>query len=216
VSSMQAAAARSARGDTWDAKPHATVSGVTRKVIARCCWKAVSWYCASAYAGGFRYLLWQASQLAGASWYFASDRIQLNCVLVPKSRSDGAKAIATPLPSLASKLGISRTTKLLVLGNIESEELKAAIAEAGAVEGSEANLVLICASSRSELDHSLAQWFKGKTCSGPLWIVHPKGAQSEVKGSALRELLRSRGFIDTKIASVSAKLTAIRFNKSKG
>ena len=127
-----------------------------------------------------------------------------------------AKAIATPLPSLASKLGISRTTKLLVLGNIESEELKAAIAEAGAVEGSEANLVLICASSRSELDHSLAQWFKGKTCSGPLWIVHPKGAQSEVKGSALRELLRSRGFIDTKIASVSAKLTAIRFNKSKG
>jgi len=127
-----------------------------------------------------------------------------------------AKAIATPLPSLASKLGISRTTKLLVFGNIESEELKAAIAEAGAVEGSEANLVLICASSRSELDHSLAQWFKGKTCSGPLWIVHPKGAQSEVKGSALRELLRSRGFIDTNIASVSAKLTAIRFNKSKG
>ena len=136
--------------------------------------------------------------------------------LGPEVAQRWAKAIATPLPSLASKLGISRATKLLVFGNIESEELKAAIAEAGGVDGREANLVLICASSRSELDHILAQWFKGKTCSGPLWIVHPKGAQSEVKGSALRELLRSRGFIDTKIASVSAKLTAIRFNKSKG
>ena len=136
--------------------------------------------------------------------------------LGPEAAQRWAKAIATPLPSLASKLGISRTTNLLVFGNTESEELKAAIAEAGAVDGSEANLVLICASSQSELDHSLAQWFKGKTCSGPLWIVHPKGAQSEVKGSALRDLLRSRGFIDTKIASVSAKLTAIRFNKSKG
>jgi hypothetical protein len=161
------------------------------------------------------------SALAGVStrggklvFRVGQDPVELR--LGPEVAQRWAKAIATPLPSLASKLGISRTTKLLVLGNIESEELKAAIAEAGAVEGSEANLVLICASSRSELDHSLAQWFKGKTCSGPLWIVHPKGAQSEVKGSALRELLRSRGFIDTKIASVSAKLTAIRFNKSKG
>ena len=127
-----------------------------------------------------------------------------------------AKAIATPLPSLATKLGISRATKLLVIGKIESEELKVAVAQAAAVSGREANLILICASSRSEMDHALAQRFKGNTSSVPLWIVFPKGASSEVKESALRELLRSRGFIDTKVASVSAKLTAIRFNKSKG
>jgi hypothetical protein len=126
-----------------------------------------------------------------------------------------AKAIATPLPSLATKLGISRTTKLLVLGKVESKELEAAVAEAGAVGGREANLILLCASTRSEMDHTLAQWFKGDTSSGPLWIVFPKGARSEVKESELRELLRGRGFTDTKVASVSAKLTAIRFNKSK-
>jgi hypothetical protein len=161
------------------------------------------------------------SSLAGVStrggklvFRVGQDPVELR--LGPEVAQRWAKAIATPLPSLTSKLGISRTTKLLVFGNIESEELKTAIAEAGGVDGREANLVLICASSRSELDHVLAQWFKGRTCSVPLWIVHPKGAQSEVKGSALRELLRSRGFIDTKIASVSAKLTAIRFNKSKG
>lgn len=126
-----------------------------------------------------------------------------------------AKAIATPLPNLASKLGISGATKLLVFGNIESEELKAAVAEAGAVGGRDANLVLICAGSQSELDHNLAQCFKEKTCRGPLWIVYPKGPSSEVKELAVRELLRHQGFTDTKVASVSAKLTAIRFNKSK-
>jgi hypothetical protein len=66
------------------------------------------------------------------------------------------------------------------------------------------------------MDHALAQWFKSNSSGNPLWIVFPKGATSEVKESALRELLRSRGFMDTKVASVSAKLTGIRFNKSKG
>jgi hypothetical protein len=127
-----------------------------------------------------------------------------------------AKAIATPVPSLATKLGISRATKLLVIGKVESDELKAVVAEAAAVGERQADLTLICASSRSEMDHALTQWFKRDTSSGPLWIVFPKGASSEVKESALRELLRSRGFMDTKVASVSAKLTAIRFNKSKG
>ena len=126
-----------------------------------------------------------------------------------------AKAIATPLPSLASKLGISQTTKLQVIGKIESEELRLAVAEADVVGGSEAKLFLICANSQSEMDHALVQCFKGKTCSGPLWIVYPKGPGSEIKESALREFLRSHRFIDTKVASVSAKLTAVRFSKRK-
>ena len=160
------------------------------------------------------------SSLAGVSTHggklvfrVGEDPVELR--LGPDAAQRWAKAIATPLPSLATKLGISRTTKLLILGNIESEELKAAVAEAGAADGSEANLILICASSGPEVDHGLAHCFKGKACSGPLWMVYPKGAHSEVKGSELRELLRNRGFIDTKVASVSAKLTAMRFTKRK-
>lgn len=160
------------------------------------------------------------SSLAGVSarggkltFCVGQDSVELH--LGPELAQRWAKAIATPLPSLSSKLGISRTTKLLVFGDIQSEELSAAVARAGAVDGREANLILICASSRSEIDHSLAQYFKGNTCSGPLWIVYPKGPGSEVKESLLRELLRSRGFTDTKIASVSTKLTATRFNKRK-
>jgi hypothetical protein len=135
--------------------------------------------------------------------------------LGPEVALKWAKAIAAPLPSLASKLGISHTTKLQIIGKIESEELRLAVAEADVVGRREANLILLCVTSRSEMDHALAQWFKGETSSAPLWIVHPKGPGSEIKESALRELLRSHGFIDTKVASVSAKLTAVRFNKRK-
>jgi hypothetical protein len=65
--------------------------------------------------------------------------------------------------------------------------------------------------SQSELQHC----FRGRTYTSPLWVVYPKGAKSEVKESGVRDLLRSRGFIDTKVASVSARLTALRFVKRK-
>jgi hypothetical protein len=142
------------------------------------------------------------------------DSVELR--LGPDVAQRWAKAIATPPPSLATKLGISSTTSLHVIGKIESEELKLAVAEAGAVGARDANLILISATARSEMDRALAQWFKGESYSAPFWIVYPKGPKSQIKESALRELLRSRGFIDTKVASVSATLTAIRFNKSKG
>jgi hypothetical protein len=45
----------------------------------------------------------------------------------------------------------------------------------------------------------------------PLWIIYPKGEKTSE--SSVRNSLRSRGFIDTKVASVSAKLTALRFLK---
>ncbi len=57
------------------------------------------------------------------------DRVQLR--LGPDVAQRWLKAIKTPPPSLAGKLGISSTTRLLVVGEIQSEELKAAIAEAG-------------------------------------------------------------------------------------
>ena len=97
------------------------------------------------------------------------------------------------------------------MGNIESDELKEALAEAAPASGKEVDLVLLCVNSQSELQQYLA----AKTYTSPLWIVYPKGANSEVKESGLRDLLRSRGFIDTKVASVSARLTALRFVKRK-
>jgi hypothetical protein len=134
-----------------------------------------------------------------------SDRVELN--LGREVAQRWAEVIATPLPTLVHKLGISSTTKLSVIGKVKSEELKAAIAEGSLAREKDADLILICVNSQLELDRYLA----GKTYSKPLWIIYPKGATSEVKESAVRTLLRSQGFIDTKVASVSANLTALRF-----
>jgi hypothetical protein len=122
-----------------------------------------------------------------------------------------AKAITSPLPTLASKLGVSPSTRLSVIGEIQSQELKAAVAEAKPARGREVDLILICVNSVLELNLALDQCFTAETCCGPLWIVYPKGASSEIRESDLRGILRSHGFIDTKVASVSAKLTALRF-----
>jgi hypothetical protein len=133
------------------------------------------------------------------------DRVQLR--LGPQVAQRWLKAIETPPPSLAGKLGISSTTGLLVLGDVQSEELKTAIAEAGSPGGRKVDLILLCVDS----ERTLNQYFEGVSCSAPLWIVYPKGRDSPLKESAVRDFLRSRGFIDTKVAAVSAKLTALRF-----
>jgi hypothetical protein len=137
------------------------------------------------------------------------DHVELS--LGPEAAQRWAKAIQAPPPSLAGKLGISRTTRLAIVGKIQSEELKEALSEAAPANGKDADLVLLCVNSQSELQQYLA----AETYTSPLWIVYPKGANSEVKESGLRDLLRSRGFVDTKVASVSATLTALRFVKRK-
>ena len=137
------------------------------------------------------------------------DHVELG--LGPEAAQRWAKAIQTPPPSLAGKLGISRTTRLSVVGDIQSVELTEALSEATPASGKEVDLVLLCVNSQSELQQYLA----AETYTSPLWIVYPKGAKSEVKESGLRDLLRSRGYVDTKVASVSARLTALRFVKRK-
>ena len=81
------------------------------------------------------------------------DRVQLR--LGPEVAQRWLKAIKTPPPSLAGKLGISATTRLLVLGDVQSEELKAAIAEAGSPTGKEVDLILICVRFGTRLEPML-------------------------------------------------------------
>jgi hypothetical protein len=118
-----------------------------------------------------------------------------------------ANVITSPLPTLAHKMGISASTKVFVIGMARGEELKAAIAEGIAASEKDAELILICVNSQLELDRYVA----GKSYSKPLWIIYPKGAASAVKEPVVCGLLRSQGFIDTKVAAVSATLTALRF-----
>jgi hypothetical protein len=147
----------------------------------------------------------------GSKLVFSVGQDHVELGLGPEAAQRWAKAMQTPPPSLAGKLGISPNTNVSVIGKLESEELKEALAEASPATGKEVDLALLCVNSQSELQQHLA----ARTYTSPLWIVYPKGANSEVKESELRDLLRTRGFIDTKVASVSAKLTALRFVQRK-
>jgi hypothetical protein len=122
-----------------------------------------------------------------------------------------AKAIATPPPSLASKLGISPATRLKLIGEIDSDELQAAIAEANSIDGKAPNLILASVRTSIDLEHALSRLPKRPSDLVPLWIVYPKGSINGFGETAVRETLRHRGFIDTKIASVSPERTALRF-----
>jgi len=124
-----------------------------------------------------------------------------------------AKALQTPAPSLAKKMGISHASRLLVLGEAKSEELKAAIAEGVLAENGEADLIIASVRTRRDLDFALDQFPTRQPSVPPVWIVYPKGAGASLGELSVREDLRKRGFIDTKVASVSAKLTALRFIK---
>jgi len=123
-----------------------------------------------------------------------------------------AKKIAAPPPTLAAKLGISSSTQLMLIGEFETEELKAAIAEAGATEGKDVNLILALVRTNADLNYALDRYaaFANKP---PIWIIYPKGPTKPLKESEIRSTLRQEGFIDTKVASVSQTLTALRFNK---
>jgi hypothetical protein len=121
-----------------------------------------------------------------------------------------AKAIATPPPSLAKKLGISSASRLRIIGAVASAELEAAIAEAATTDGKNTDLIVAQTESRADLVRALGQVPRDRSCP-PIWIVYPKGAGKELDETFVREAFRGAGFIDTKVASVSARLTALRF-----
>ena len=122
-----------------------------------------------------------------------------------------AAAITNPPPSLARKLGITANLVVSVIGEVADEALNEALAEAAAIAKNNAGLILACVDSPESLHAALhgakAQLHKGV----PIWMVYAKGKGHAINETAIRSLLRENGMIDTKVASVSAKYTALRF-----
>jgi len=122
-----------------------------------------------------------------------------------------AAAITNPPPSPARKLGITDKTVVRVIGEVCDEALNEALADAAAIANKNAGLILACVDSPESLHAALraakAQLHKGV----PIWMVYAKGKGHAIDETAIRSLLRDNGMIDTKVASVSAKYTALRF-----
>lgn len=128
-----------------------------------------------------------------------------------------AKAMVKPPATLAKKLGITGTTQVGLIGEVDDaeEELKGALAEAEKVTRSVAgvvDLVVVLVEELAALDRAL-QVAAGEH---PIWVVYPKGKGTQLGEGQVRELMRGRGYMDTKVASVSARLTALRFTRRAG
>lgn len=135
---------------------------------------------------------------------------QVSLTLGAVQAKSWAKKIATPPPTLAAKLGISPQSNLLIVGDCADEELKAAVEIAATAKSKNPDLILAHVKTADDLNHALDLYAKIPS-HPPIWIVYPKGPNKPIGETEIRDTLRRENFVDTKVASVSAILTALRF-----
>ena len=125
-----------------------------------------------------------------------------------------AKKIKSPPPSLADKLGI--TGKIVrTIGPISDRALDSAINSAASVRAQNPDLILAYVDTPESLAATLREAKAQLARSVPIWLIYRKGPGHPLNESAIRTTLRANGLMDTKVASVSAELTALRFNLPK-
>jgi len=123
-----------------------------------------------------------------------------------------AKKLISPPPSLARKLGITNESAVWVLGDAADESLRAALAEAARISDKSPDLILACVKTSKDLESALIKTHSRLAEGVPIWLVYLKGPGHPLNESLIRSALLPRGLVDTKVAAVSATLTAIRFN----
>jgi len=149
-------------------------------------------------------------EVSGDRLKFRAGPDPVSLTLGARQAQTWAKKLTSPPPTLAAKLGIGRETQLALLGNLDTAELIAASAQAASTESSRPNLVLAFVKTAADLNYVLDVYGTFPT-HPPIWVVYPKGKSGKVGETEVRTTLRQAGLIDTKIASVSATLTALRF-----
>lgn len=140
-----------------------------------------------------------------------------NSVRLELGRAAGkwAEALLKPPPTLAKKLGIRAQTTVMMIGPVDDAQLKEALKEAKAVSKSKGDLMLARVETPADLRAALAK-AAGQLASGvPLWMIYRKGPGHPLRENLIRTASLATGIVDTKVASVSAELTALRFVKRR-
>lgn len=122
-----------------------------------------------------------------------------------------ARALTTPPPTLAKKLGISESTVVRMVGPVDDDALRSAIAAAKAVADDGADLILARVNTTSELAGALRVTANQLAARVPIWFIYPKGRGHALNENDVRSTGLAAGIVDTKVAAVSSTLTALRF-----
>jgi len=126
-----------------------------------------------------------------------------------------AKALVKEPPSLATKLGITAESAVWMIGKLDDPAIDEALAAAKKVSPRAGDLILARVNSPAELEAALEKAAEALDRSTPIWLIYPKGPVHALNESLVRAAGLASGIVDTKVAAVSAALTALRFVKRK-
>jgi hypothetical protein len=125
-----------------------------------------------------------------------------------------AKKITTPPPSLAKKLGVTSTSKVMLIGPLRDGVLQEALKDAIATRKEEARLSLAIVHDAQTLEKALA-CHQSSAVGTPIWIVYEKGSKAAFGEGAVRSFMRGAGYRDNKVSAVSDTLTATRYARTE-
>jgi hypothetical protein len=126
-----------------------------------------------------------------------------------------ADALVKPPPSLAKKLGITSETTVRMIGPVDDPLLKSALAEAKAVSQRKGELILARVDTLADLHAALDKASAQLKAGVPIWFIYRKGPGHPLNENQVRETTLATGIVDTKVASVSAEFSALRFVKRR-
>lgn len=140
-----------------------------------------------------------------------SVRLQLGSVVAAK----WAEAMLKPPPTLAKKLGISADVTVQTIGPVDDPAFKAALQEAKSISQSKGDLILARVDTPADLAAALHKAARQLAAGIPIWFIYRKGPGHPLNENLVRTIALATGIVDTKIASVSAEFSALRFIKRR-
>jgi hypothetical protein len=126
-----------------------------------------------------------------------------------------AAAITAPPVTLAKKLGITPETRIRMLGPVDDGALQDALAATKHVSDKQGDLILVRVDAPADIAHALKTAATELAAGKPIWFIYPKGRGHTLNENDVRSLGLSAGLVDTKVAAVSSRLTALRFVKRR-
>jgi hypothetical protein len=145
---------------------------------------------------------------------FTIDKHSVQLHLGAKAAGSWAKKIKALPPSLADKLGITGKT-VRTVGSVADRALDSALTSAAQIRAEKPDVIVACVDTPESLTATLRDAKKQLAQGVPIWFVYRKGPGHPLNEAAIRATLRAHGLMDTKVASVSPELTALRFNLPK-
>lgn len=145
------------------------------------------------------------------SLHFTFGREHFTLALGATLAAKWVKALTTPPPSLAKKLGISADSVVRMIGAVDDEALQTALSAAGRIQEKDADLILARVNAPADLVRVLRASARQLAARVPIWFIYPKGKGHALTESDVRSTALAAGIVDTKVASVSSTLTALRF-----